>query len=151
MKASNKFRSTKTFSILGGDAHKIARIVAHFGSKLVSVSHEHKPKGSYDDLRTYVVRIIDAGSIVDVEVYCDSQDRVIENEREVVVAAKPDFSYSSRGGMLSANSAAARDWVQKNFLPERLIYGNAKLFVEPHSITSIIKKIEADKLSFLFV
>jgi DNA integrity scanning protein DisA with diadenylate cyclase activity len=88
MKASNKFRLTKTFCVLNGDAHKIARIVKRYGSQIVSISHEHKPRGSYDDARTYVVRLIEADrALVDVEVYCDTMDRVIERERVVVVPA----------------------------------------------------------------
>lgn len=154
MKASNKFRATRTFSILSTDAKNIARIVAKYGNKLTAISHQHVARAkSLVEMNSYVLRIIeDDRSLVDVEVYVDSLDNVIETERVVVVAAavkEVDFAYHARGGVLSARTAAAREWVSKNFLPERLIYGNAKLFVEPHSITSIAKKIEADGLRFV--
>jgi hypothetical protein len=152
MKASNKFRATRTFSILSTDAKNIARIVAKYGNKLTAISHQHVPKAkSLVEMNSYVLRIIEADrSLVDVEVYVDSLDNVIETERLVIIAgAQPDFRYSQRGGVLFAVSPAACEWVKKNFLPDRLTHGVAKLFVDDYAMKNIEQRVKADGLSLL--
>jgi hypothetical protein len=151
MKASSKFRLTKTFSILNGDAHKIARIVKRYGSQIISISHEHKPKGSYDDARTYVVRIIEGTALVDIEVYCDTLDRVIENDRSVVVPSKfvgperPDFYH--RGDSLRAYTTAGRVWLNANMYEYN--YNGPERAVSAQYITVIADKIKAAGLTIL--
>lgn len=156
MKASNKFRSTNTFCILSGDAGKIAVLVKHYGVKLVSIAHQHVPKGSYEQARTYVLRLVDNRDLVDVEVYIDSLDNVIEKERNVVLARKdvepagpvlPDFSYQR--STLSAHTPAARAWVAKNIVDHG--YTGNSHFVDTPYIKGVAKLIEAAGLSILIV
>lgn len=156
MKASNKFRATKTFCILSGDAGKIARLVKHYGSKLVSISHQHVPKGSYEDARTYVLRIVENRDLIDVLVLVNTLDEVIEKERVVVIAHKdiepagpvlPDFSYQR--STLSAHTPAARAWVAKNIVDHG--YTGNSHFVDTPYIKGVAKLIEAAGLSILIV
>jgi diaminopimelate epimerase len=152
MKASSKFRLSKTFSLLSGDVRLIAVLAAKYGNGLVSVSHQHVEKGSYQQARTYVLRLIDSGDLVDVEVYVDSLDNVIETERVVVIARKqvempkPDFTYAR--STLYAHTEAARKWVERNFMPDRSYTGNAHL-VDVEYIKGIERSIKADGLSIL--
>jgi hypothetical protein len=150
MKASNKFRATHTFSIVAGVAHDVAVIAAKYGKKLVSVSHEHKPKGDYVSRHSYVLRLLDNHDLVDIAAYVDSGDAVIEVQRVVVIEGSPvkvpDFSYS--GDTLRAHTEAARKWVEKNFMPDRSYTGNAH-FVDPSFIGNIETKIKAAGLSIL--